>query len=115
MRGASSTAMYVVISMMGFGNGFWTVFVTIAAENFGTNLRATVATTVPNFSRGSLVPITGIFTKLTPAYLTPMSSAMLLTVLIYGLCFFSLWNVKETFSIDLNYLEEINQSGKNQK
>ena len=112
MKGASSTAVYIVISLMGFGNGFWTVFVTIAAENFGTNLRATVATTVPNFSRGSLVPITGIFTSLTPAHLTARSSAIILTVLIYGLCYFSLWHVKETFSIDLNYLEEVNPSPK---
>ena len=105
LRGASNTAMYFVISMMGFGNGFWTVFVTISAENFGTNLRATVATTVPNFSRGSLVPITGIFTSLTPAHVSPMTSALILTVLIYGLCYLSLWKIEETFGKDLDFLE----------
>jgi sugar phosphate permease len=105
MRGASNTTMHFIISMMGFGNGFWTVFVTISAENFGTNLRATVATTVPNFSRGSLVPITGIFTTLTPAHFSPTTSALILTVLIYGLCYLSLWKIEETFGKDLDFLE----------
>jgi sugar phosphate permease len=109
MRGATNTAMYFIICMMGFGNGFWTVFVTISAENFGTNLRATVATTVPNFSRGSLVPITGIFTSLTPAYFSPMTSALILTVLIYGLCYISLWKIEETFGKDLEFLEYHNK------
>ncbi len=58
--------MYTLIFLMGIGMGYWTVFVTIAAESFGTNLRATAAVTVPNFARGFLVPITGLFTWLTP-------------------------------------------------
>ena len=66
MRGSSNTSCYVLIWFMGLGMGYWTIFVTIAAEQFGTNLRATVATTVPNFARGSLVPLTYIFTELTP-------------------------------------------------
>ena len=49
---------------MGIGIGYWAAFVTIAAEQFGTNIRATVATTVPNFARGALVPITLLFQAL---------------------------------------------------
>jgi putative MFS transporter len=49
---------------MGFGVGYWTVFATIAAEQFGTNIRATVATTVPNFVRGATVPLTLAFNHL---------------------------------------------------
>jgi putative MFS transporter len=49
---SSSTQFYVVCFLLGFGIGYWALFVTIAAEQFGTNLRSTVATTVPNFIRG---------------------------------------------------------------
>ncbi len=66
MNGVSNRAFYTLIFLMGIGMGYWTVFVTIAAESFGTNLRATAAVTIPNFARGLLVPITGIFTWLTP-------------------------------------------------
>ena len=66
MKGASNKSIYTLLFFMGVGMGYWTVFVTIAAESFGTNLRATAAVTVPNLARGFLVPITGIFTWLTP-------------------------------------------------
>jgi len=56
--GQSPAVFYAIILLLGFGIGYWAVFVTIAAEQFGTNIRATVATTVPNFVRGSVVPIT---------------------------------------------------------
>ncbi len=56
--GFSAATFYLVISSLGFGVGYWAVFVTIAAEQFGTNIRATVATTVPNFVRGCVVPLT---------------------------------------------------------
>jgi MFS transporter, putative metabolite:H+ symporter len=106
MTGVTSKTMYTLIFFMGIGMGYWTVFVTIAAEGFGTNLRATVATTVPNFARGSLVPITGIFTGLTkPDLLSPNASAIILTVLCFGGAYIALWRMEETYGKDLNYLE----------
>ncbi|MCE1227370.1 MAG: MFS transporter, partial [Geobacteraceae bacterium] len=53
--GVSAEAFYGICGLLGFGIGYWAIFVTIAAEQFGTNLRATVATTVPNFVRGMTV------------------------------------------------------------
>ena len=53
--------MYMICALLGFGTGFWAIFVTMAAEHFGTNLRATAATTVPNMVRGSLPLITLLF------------------------------------------------------
>ena len=47
----------LLVFAVGVANGYWAVFATTAAEQFGTNLRATVATTAPNFVRGSLVAI----------------------------------------------------------
>jgi len=62
LQGAASVAFfYWVCFALGFAGGYWAVFVTVAAEQFGTNLRATVATTVPNFVRGMVVPITLLF------------------------------------------------------
>ncbi|HEX2962747.1 MAG TPA: MFS transporter, partial [Ignavibacteriales bacterium] len=60
--GASPTYFYALCLLIGISIGYWAVFVTIASEQFGTNLRATVTTTVPNFVRGSTVPITLSFT-----------------------------------------------------
>src|SRR5208337_3431942 len=59
--GATPDFFYGVCLVLGFASGYWAIFVTVAAEQFGTNLRATVATTVPNFVRGMVVPITLLF------------------------------------------------------
>ena len=64
LRGANVNTLYVVCALMGFGTGFWAIFVTMAAEQFGTNIRATVATTVPNMVRGSLPLVSLLFTQL---------------------------------------------------
>jgi MFS family permease len=105
LTGASESVFYAVICIMGFGMGYWAIFVTIAAEQFGTNLRATVATTVPNFARGSLVPLTFIFTELSPRHISVVSCALLLTVLCFGIAFLALWRMEETYGKDLDYLE----------
>src|SRR5205085_3938952 len=57
----TSFEFYVACFLVGFGIGYWALFVTIAAEQFGTNLRSTVATTVPNFIRGTVIPVTLLF------------------------------------------------------
>jgi MFS transporter, putative metabolite:H+ symporter len=105
MKNCSNTSFYVLIFFMGLGMGYWAIFVTIAAEQFGTNLRATVATTVPNFARGALVPITGIFTGLTPDYLSPPATAVLLGFLCFGSAFVAIYMMEETYGKDLDYLE----------
>ena len=57
----SASMLYFACGVLGFGTGFWAIFVTIGAENFGTNLRATAATTIPNMVRGSLNGISALF------------------------------------------------------
>ena len=57
---------YALCFYLGIATGYWAVFVTIASEQFGTNLRATATTTVPNFVRGAVVPLTSSFQALTP-------------------------------------------------
>ncbi|UEG48548.1 MFS transporter [Ferruginibacter lapsinanis] len=103
----NSTAanLYWVCAMLGFATGFWAIFVTMAAEQFGTNLRATVATTVPNMVRGSLVLTTILFTGLqtSMSYVQAgmVTGAIVMTIAIVAAIF-----TKETFGKDLNYVEE---------
>ena len=105
-HGWTATSFYALIFLMGLGMGYWAIFVTIAAEQFGTNLRATVATTVPNFARGSLVFLTWAFTSLTAFYSAPIAGAVL-GVFCFGAAFFALWGMEETFNKDLDFLEKI--------
>ena len=80
------------------------MFVTIASEQFGTNIRATVTTTAPNFVRGSVVLMTSAFQALRPA-LGIRGSAMLVGAVALGLAFVSLWGLEETYGKELDYLE----------
>ena len=104
-RGWSNTAFYTVIFLMGFGRGYWAIFVTIAAEQFGTNLRATVATTVPNFARGTLVPVTFLYTEMTPRWFTAPTPAAILGVLCFVISLYSVLTIEETYGKNLDYLE----------
>jgi len=89
---------------MGCSVGYWATFVTIASEQFGTNIRATVTTTVPNFVRGSLIPITLGFNALVASFGFITSGYIMMGVLTL-VALLSLSQLKETFGKDLNYLE----------
>jgi MFS family permease len=96
---------YVLIAFLGFCNGYWTLFVTVAAELFGTNLRATVATTVPNFVRGAVIPLTALFTFGRP-YFGTLYSALLTGTVAFVIAVLALRSLEETFSKDLDYTEQ---------
>jgi len=105
-RGASSAAFYAIIFLLGVGIGYWALFVTIAAEQFGTNIRSTVATTVPNFVRGSLVPISASFAALkTPLGMIP--AALVVGLACLAIALWALSGLEETHGKDLDYLEPI--------
>ena len=95
---------YLLCVFLGFANGYWALFVTIAAELFGTNLRATVATTVPNFVRGAVIPLTSLFI-LGKSYVGTLYSALGVGLLTIALALIALYYMEETFSKDLNYVE----------
>lgn len=97
---------YFICGMLGFGAGFWAIFVTIASEQFGTNIRATVTTTVPNFVRGALVPITALFRMLQGSVGTE-SSAMIVGAITILIALFSVSRLEETFQKDLDYVEPL--------
>jgi MFS transporter, putative metabolite:H+ symporter len=98
--------LYLLTFALGFSNGFWVIFVTIGAEQFGTNLRATVTTTVPNFARGVLPLITLMFRQFEILYGT-LYSGMIVGAICLTVALFFLNGMKETFHEDLNYLEEV--------
>jgi MFS transporter, putative metabolite:H+ symporter len=101
----STTAFYSACFLLGFGVGYWALFVTIAAEQFGTNLRSTVATTVPNFIRGTVVPITLLF-KYLRGELGVVQGALIVGVLTIVIALWALSAIDETYSRDLNFVEE---------
>jgi putative MFS transporter len=90
---------------MGIGIGYWAMFVTIAAEQFGTNLRSTVATTVPNFIRGTVVPLTFLF-KFMRGEIGVIYGALVVGLFTIAVAFIALQFIDETFTRDLNFTEE---------
>lgn len=97
---------YFLCFVLGAATGYWAIFVTIAAEQFGTNLRATVTTTVPNFVRGAVVPVTAVFAALKASSGT-LTSAIIVGIATLALALVSIISLKESFHKDLNYIEEI--------
>ena len=89
---------------LGFASGYWATFVTIASEQFGTNLRATVTTTVPNFVRGSLVIILIAFQFFKDEF-GILQGAMIVAFICLAISLIALSQLKETFSKDLDYVE----------
>lgn len=96
---------YLMCALLGFCNGYWTLFITIAAELFGTNLRATVATTVPNFVRGATIPLAALFVSFKPD-LGVIQSGLLIGVATSFVALLALYFLEETFTKDMNYVEK---------
>ena len=105
-KGMTATTYYFFCFLLGTGTGYWAIFVTIAAEQFGTNIRSTAANTIPNFVRGSVNVIMLLFSLLLASQLSVGISAFLIGAFFIGLAFYSLSQLKETFGKDLDYIEE---------
>lgn len=105
LRNLSTAGFYTLSFVLGLSTGYWALFVTIASEQFGTNIRATATTTVPNFVRGAVIPIgVGFF-----AILQRSGSLNVSTLIVGGICiglaFFSILSLPETFGKSLDYVE----------
>jgi putative MFS transporter len=110
--GISASTFYLLCFTMGFSVGYWVLFVTIAAEQFGTNIRATVTTTVPNFVRGSLPLIILIYSFFRDRLFEGniLKSGMIVGSLLSVISLLALWKLKETFHVDLDYTEKSNET-----
>jgi MFS family permease len=104
-QNGTATGMYAICMLMGFATGFWALFVTMAAEHFGTNLRATAATTVPNMVRGSLPLIILLFTNLQPTF-SYITAAAITGFIVMSVSIVAVFMTEETFGKDLNFMEE---------
>lgn len=100
----TASFFYFSCFCLGFGVGYWALFVTIAAEQFGTNLRSTVATTVPNFIRGTVVPITLAF-EFFRVKIGIIPGALVVGIVTIVIALLALRPLNETFGKDLNFLE----------
>lgn len=104
LRGADAAAFHLVCFALGITSGYWAVFVTIAAEQFGTNLRGTVATTVPNFVRGSVVVLTSSFEALTGP-LGVLGAAAALGAVVLAVAAWAVATLPESYGRDLDFVE----------
>ncbi|MBL0356824.1 MAG: MFS transporter [Chitinophagaceae bacterium] len=101
----TAAGMYVICAGLGFGTGFWAIFVTMAAEQFGTNLRATAATTVPNMVRGSLPLTLMLFNWLQSPSISYVTAAWITGAIVMTISIIAAIFTEETFGKDLNYTE----------
>jgi putative MFS transporter len=103
----TAQTMYLICLGLGFGTGFWAIFVTMGAEQFGTNLRATAATTIPNMVRGMLtvliLPMFVLLRNLTGDY---VMGGWLTAIILMLITIYAIYSTKETFDKDLNYVEK---------
>ena len=99
--------MYAICAAMGFSTGFWAIFVTMGAEQFGTNLRATAATTIPNMVRGSLPLINLLFinTFQNSWGWSLIKSGIVTGLIVIIITLISAYFTEETFHKDLDYTE----------
>ncbi|MBK7882524.1 MAG: MFS transporter [Chitinophagaceae bacterium] len=103
-QNGTAAGMYAICAAMGFSTGFWAIFVTMAAEQFGTNLRATAATTVPNMVRGALPLMILLFNGL--QHVTDYITAGWITgVIVMAISIIAAALTNETYGKDLNYVE----------
>ena len=104
----NNNSMYFLCALLGFSTGFWAIFVTMAAEQFGTNLRATAATTAPNMVRGSLPLLNLLFLNLLQKNWgwTIIRSGIATGILVMLISFIALYFTEETYRKDLDYIEQ---------
>lgn len=104
----SDSTMYAICTLLGFSTGFWAIFVTMGAEQFGTNLRGTAATTIPNMVRGALPLINMMFLDLFQKSWgwNLVYSGIITGIVVMTITLIAYYFTEETFHKDLNYVEE---------
>jgi len=103
--GLSPSQFYLFAFIFGIALGYWAVFVTTASEHFGTNLRSTVTTSVPNFVRWSVSPMSIIFLALNHR-IGNLTSALVIGVVVFAIGLLSIRGMQETHSRSLEFLED---------
>ena len=105
---SNDARMYAICTALGFSTGFWAIFVTMGAEQFGTNLRATAATTIPNMVRGALPLMNLLFINVFQKNLSwsLVQSGIVTGIIVMAVTLIAAYFTQETFNKDLHYVEE---------
>jgi MFS family permease len=104
LNNQTETMVYTVIFILGIAMGYWALFVTVSSEQFGTNVRSTVTTTVPNFVRGTMVLMTTWWTYLSSG-MGILHSAMIIGAVVIPLAIVAVFFLDESYGKDLDYME----------
>jgi putative MFS transporter len=106
LGGISVFMFYAVVIFGGVGTGYWAVFMSTAAESFGTNIRATATTTAPNFVRGSTILISFLLSLVSMGFHDKITAALITGGIVLTIAFFALYHLRDTFGKDLDYIEK---------
>lgn len=113
VSGAAKTVnmYYFFMVWLGLGTGYWAMFVTLGAEQFGTNIRSTAATTIPNMVRGSLPLMVILFNFVKDDFFVLPDDGVIISAIIVGsiafvLAIYSTLTIEETHNKDLDFIEE---------
>ena len=101
----SETTYYFYCTWLGLGTGYWAMFITVSAEQFGTNIRSTAATTIPNMVRGMLIPMNFLFYYLISGSKNVIQSAVIVGIIAFALGIYSTFTISETHGKDLDFIE----------
>lgn len=102
--GITSTFFYIICFLIGLSAGYWALYIMMASELFGTNIRATVTTSVPNFVRGAIIPVNIVFLYISKN-IGIINSAIIIGIVCFTIAFISGYYLKETFGRDLDFIE----------
>lgn len=104
-KGVSPNTYYLISFLLGVAMGYWAIFVTVASEQFGTNIRSIVTTTVPNFVRGGLVLMSIWWLALKPEH-GILQAAMIVGSVVFAIAIISVFFLEESHGKNLDYIEE---------
>ena len=105
-RGGTATGFYLICAGLGYGSGFTVVYITMSAEQFGTNLRATAAISIPNMVRGALPLIILLFKYMRGVFKSYVTGGWVTGAILIAIALVAAYNTTETFGKELNYVEE---------
>ncbi len=103
--GYSKNIFYAIIVFIGFATGYWAVFISTAAELFGTNIRSTATTTVPNFVRSSTILISVLLAGISAITSNKIEATIITGAIVIGAGLYALFQLEETFGKELDYTE----------
>ena len=105
-QGGNATTFYLICAGLGYGTGFTVVYITMSAEQFGTNLRATAAISIPNMVRGALPLIIVLFKFMRNLFDSYITGGWVTGVILMLIAILAAWKMEETFGKDLNFVDE---------